>query len=413
MKTDRRAAAALLLAVAAVAAAAPARAQERPAPPAAPPASPAAPPAATAAPSKEARLAALDRGLAWLRGKAEAGKWTVQGKPEPGVTALALSALLSRPGGVAKEDHAVVEAGLEWLLSLEKEDGGIYIDRNANYTTSLALDALARSPRHRGLPAVARAVAFLRTLQFHEEAPESRKAAKGDSRHGGIGYGSDPTQPDLSNTQFALESLRAAGVPASDPAVQRAVVFLQRTQNRKENETADEPREWKDPAGGAPLVRSNDGGANYRPGDSKAGVVARPDGKKELRSYGSMTYALVKCYLFAGIGADDPRVKDAAAWIRRHYTWEENPGFADAAGGQMGLYYYYATAARTLAMLGEGAAGNDAGGKPRDWRGDLAGKLLSVQKADGSFANASDRWMEGLPEIATAFALKALAETVE
>ena len=33
-----------------------------------------------------------------------------------------------------------------------------------------------------------------------------------DIYYGGIGYGSDPTQPDLSNTQFALESLRAAGV---------------------------------------------------------------------------------------------------------------------------------------------------------------------------------------------------------
>jgi squalene-hopene/tetraprenyl-beta-curcumene cyclase len=230
---------------------------------------------------------------------------------------------------------------------------------------------------------------------------------RADLRYGGMGYGSDPTQPDLSNSQFAIESLRAAGVPESDPAFQRALVFLRRSQNRKENETGDEPtqRAGED---GKILVRASDGGANYRPFDSKAGAVARPDGKLETRSYGSMTYALLKCYVYAGVKRDDPALQDAVKWIREHYTWEENPGFPEAALAQQGLFYYYATAAKALEMLGEGAAGAGPDGKPRDWKGDLAARLLGIQKPDGSWVNPNDRWMEGLPEVSTAFALKAL-----
>ena len=359
---------------------------------------------------RAARLAAYDRGLEFLRGKAVEGKWGPPGKADPGVTALVLTAYLERPGGVAEKDRALVDGAAAWLLSLQKADGGIYEEANANYTTSLAVQALSLHGKERHREAVDGAVAFLRRMQFFEEGGEGRVVPESDLRYGGMGYGSDPTQPDLSNTQFALESLRAAGVPETDPAYRRALVFLRRTQNRKENETEGEPRE-KAGEGGRVLVRSSDGGASYRPFDSKAGELARPDGKREVRSYGSMTYALLKCYLYAGLGPGDPAVADAAKWIRSNYTWEENPGFLDPKLAQQGLFYYYATAARALDLLGEGAAGAGPGGKPRDWRADLSGRLLALQKPDGSWVNPNDRWMEGLPEVSTAFALKALAPT--
>jgi squalene-hopene/tetraprenyl-beta-curcumene cyclase len=259
--------------------------------------------------------------------------------------------------------------------------------------------------------AMTKAAGFLRKMQFFEGGVEGRVVQKADLRYGGMGYGSDPTQPDLSNSQFALESLRAAGVPEDDPAFQRALVYLRRTQNRKENETEGEPAS-RGAEDGKVIVHAADGGATYRPFDSKAGNFERPDGKLEARSYGSMTYALLKCYLYAGLKADDPRVRDAAKWIREHYTWEENPGFSDPKGAQQGLFYYYATGARTLAMLdAAGPEGAGAWGKPVDWKGDLARKLLAIQKPDGSWENGNDRWMEAVPEVATAFALKALSQT--
>ena len=33
-----------------------------------------------------------------------------------------------------------------------------------------------------------------------------------------------------------------------------------------------------------------------------------------------MTYTGLKTFLYAGVGKDDPRVKAAVDWIRRHYT---------------------------------------------------------------------------------------------
>ena len=42
-----------------------------------------------------------------------------------------------------------------------------------------------------------------------------------------------------------------------------------------------------------------------------AGEYTGADGKRMLRSYGSMTYAGLKSMIFAGVGPDDPRVKAA------------------------------------------------------------------------------------------------------
>jgi squalene-hopene cyclase-like protein/prenyltransferase/squalene oxidase-like repeat protein len=385
-----------VLSAAALAAPAPCRAEEAPKP----------------ADTKAARTAAYDRGLEFLRSRAVEGKWGPPAKADPGVTALAATAFLERPGGVAEKDRPVVDAAVAWLRSLQKANGGIYEEANGNYTTALAVQALVLHGKEGDREAVDKALGFLRRMQFCEEGGEGRRAAKGDLNYGGIGYGSDPTKADLSNTQFALDSLRAAGVPESDPAFQRALVFLRRTQNRKENETEGEKSELlgKD---GKTYVRSADGGAGYTPFESKAGALARPDGKMEVRSYGSMTYALLKCYLYAGLKASDAAVADAVKWIAANYSWEENPGFPDPKEAQQGLYYYFATASRALEALGDAADLKGPDGKSRDWRGDLAWKLLSLQKPDGSWVNPNGRWEEGLPEVSTSFALKALAKTVK
>ena len=116
-----------------------------------------------------------------------------------------------------------------------------------------------------------------------------------------------------------------------------------------------------------------------------------------------MTYAGLKSFLYAGVGKDDPRVKAAIDWIRKHYTVTENPGQKDA-----GLYYYYHTFAKAMDALGEDPF-VDAKGVKHDWRQELFDELKKRQKANGSWANSNGAFLESLPELATAFALLALS----
>ncbi len=366
--------------------------------------------------SPEARAAAYERGLAFLRQAAVDGAWGVpasRGRPprrEASITALALTAFRSRPAGAAAEDGPLLASAADWLASLQGADGGIHEGSNPTYTTALAVEALAADGAPARAEVVAKAVSFLRRMQFGEDGGEGRVVQRADPRYGGFAAGPDGTEADLSHSQFAADALRAVGAGTEDPAFRRLVTFLDRCQNRRANETEGEPREWKE--GDVTLLRSADGGAGFAPGVSKAGSVLRPDGRRELRSYGSMTFALLKCYALAGIPREDGRVRDALRWVRGRYSWRSNPGFDGPREGLQGLFYYYATGARALALLGPGAAGQAAPGRDRNWKEDLAGVLLRRQAADGSWSNAADTWMEPLPAVATGYALRALAETL-
>ncbi len=77
--------------------------------------------------------------------------------------------------------------------------------------------------------------------------------------------------------------------------------------------------------------------------------------------------------------------------------------------GAEGLYYYYQAMAKAM-----NAAGIDKlkleDGTEADWRKDLAGKLLSTQREDGSWLNDNGRWMESNPVLVTAYSVMALQE---
>src|SRR5690606_28125717 len=118
-----------------------------------------------------------------------------------------------------------------------------------------------------------------------------------------------------------------------------------------------------------------------------------------LRSYASMTYAGLKSMVYAGVKADDPRVKAAKEWIAKNYDLNSNPGMGDA-----GLYYYYQTFSKALDAIGQDEL-TDANGKKHSWRADLVEALAQRQNADGSWTNSNSRWMEGDPNLATGFAL--------
>jgi squalene-hopene/tetraprenyl-beta-curcumene cyclase len=116
-----------------------------------------------------------------------------------------------------------------------------------------------------------------------------------------------------------------------------------------------------------------------------------------------MTYAGLKSMLYAAADKNDPRVKAAVAWLRRHWSVSENPGM-----GQVGIYYYYHTMAKALATLGEDHF-VDAMGTKHAWRVELFDELARRQNPNGSWTNSADRWYEGDPNLVTGYVLMALS----
>jgi squalene-hopene/tetraprenyl-beta-curcumene cyclase len=291
------------------------------------------------------------------------------------------------------------------VLSHRQKDGGIYrpglmLD---NYYTSVALMFLASQPR--GDRDVAKAIRdaqlWLTTMQWTEsrDGPDGKPVTADNAWYGGAGYGNSK-RPDLSNTQMMLEALHQSGLPASDPAYQKALKFISRCQML--SQTNDQPF----------AAESSDGGFIYSPaggGESKAGYT-EVNGRKVLRSYGSMTYAAFKSMLYANLARNDPRVKAALEWIRGHYTLDENPNMPGAQSKQ-GLYYYYNVFAKALEAWGQDTI-VDAGGTRHNWREDLIAQLVKLQRQDGTWLNDADRWYEGNPHYITALAVLSLQEAV-
>ena len=351
--------------------------------------------------------AAATSALAWLAAQQKEGRFGFMGREDGGITALALSATARTCRRLGQPLPPWVGPGLDWLVSLQKENGSIHSGGLAVYTTSAAVMALADAGRPQDRAAIERAALFLKVVQSDEGEGYDRDH---DWGYGGIGYGS-AMRPDLSNTQFGLEAMKTAGVPADDEAMQRAILFLQRCQNSPEVNPL--PIEVAD---GRTVVAGTDGGAAYHPGESKAGLVDNGDGTFTTRSYGSMTYALLKCYLFAGLPLEDGRVQAALKWIAANWTVEINPGFdpKSANGAEyQGLFYYWFTMAKALDAAGvESLTTPD--GKAHAWRDELLRKLLSVSFTEGFWSNGkSSRWMEEFPVLATSYALAAMDHCLE
>lgn len=354
-------------------------------------------PATEAAPADskalaEKRKAAIAKAVAFLLAKQNPdGSWG-DAKAGVGVTGLATQALLF--AGKTVKDEPVKKA-VELIVKTQKEDGGIYDDGGlANYCTCIAVQVLVKADKEAYAAPIKKAMAFLTKHQWDdvESVDKQEKADKNDPRFGGAGYGKS-ARPDLSNTQYFADALQAAGVPKDDPAWARMLVFVSRCQaNSETNDSAI-----------TKIVTQDDGGFVYSTAESKA-TVDLPDGRKGLRSYGSMTYAGFKSMLYASVSKNDPRVKAALVWIQKHWGFEENPEM-----GQSGLYYYYQTSAKALKAFGEDKV-LDARQRPHDWRAEITESLLKRQKDDGSWTNPSDRWFEGNPLIPTSYSVVALAD---
>lgn len=360
--------------------------------------------AAFQAPANAAEMTA--KAVEFLRSRqGKEGSWSGD-RGVPGVTALVVTALL-RSNCVQPDDPAITKA-LAYLEKYIGPHGGLSESRQSVYSTSVALMAFHEANKGGKYDAIIKGSQdFLKGAQYDEDDGKNPD----DPHYGGMGYGDGNSRPDLSNTAFMMEALRDSGIPADDPALKKAIVFVSRCQNLK-SEYNDQPFAEK----------VNDGGFIYTSGavappPGRAGAGREAEAAKTraeaaadaqalgggIRSTAGMTYSGLKSMLYAGLSRDDLRVQAALRFIAQNYSLESNPG-----GGQRGLYYYYLMFARALETLGDDQV-VDAQGKSHDWRADLIAALAQRQQPSGAWSNPDDRFMEGDPNIVTSYALMALA----
>jgi squalene-hopene/tetraprenyl-beta-curcumene cyclase len=346
-------------------------------------------PAASPPPDAKAYQQAVDRAVEYFRTKGQAVDGSYSRQTGSGVTSVVTAALLRQ--GLGPDDPLVAKS-LKYLEGVVQPDGGIYAPKSQteNYETALGLMCFADANKdHRYDKIIKAADRCLKGMQWGE----GRSSDQSDPRWGGGGYGRHK-RPDLSNTSFLVDALKAAGNGPDDEAMKRALVFVSRCQNL-ESEQNTMPFATK-------AQGSDVGGFIYTPvggGESPAGKT--PDGG--LRSYGSMTYAGLKSMIFAGVKADDPRVKAAVKWAQMHYGLDTNPGL-----GAAGLYYYYHTFAKALDATGMTLI-DDSKGAKHNWRLELLAELLRRQRSDGSWSNDDNRWLESDPNLVTGYALLCMA----
>ena len=286
------------------------------------------------------------------------------------LTPLVLGALLRVPGTIVPRSAGAVDRALAFITAHTNADGAVgrmeaTAEDYPNYATALTISAFVRTGSSGWSDDIASMVAQLRMQQFSEaNGWEPQHPAYGGWGMGGpIHRPPDAGHVDLSMTRFVLEALRASGVPASDAAMARALVFLDRSQN---------------PDGGFYFSPVN-------PGLNKAGETGAG-----FASYGTATADGVLALRASGVPESDDRIVKGVQWLESHHQADRAPGFGDAQDSwSTGLRFYYAS-----------AIAHALPGLPVQ---------LPPQAHDGSFRNANSLVKEDDPLIATAFAVHVLA----
>ena len=344
--------------------------------------------------------AAIHRGIAYLESKQDAATGSWSQAEFPALTALSVAAIMHNPGRKAADFPASASRGYAFILSNQKPDGGIYAKGLGTYNTALSLYALTLHPEAR--TKLSDALRDCRRFLIGQQADLDKSGVTDSPYDGGIGYGGSLPHSDLSNTHLSLEALYYSKQILEDtpggPGPYKldwnaALTFVSRCQNLEGSNDLPNVK----------VTDSNRGGFVYFPGNSKAGEEEKTDTDVALRSYGSMTYAGLLSFIYADLKPTDRRVSAALKWLSANYTVDENP-FMEAQG----LFYYYHTMAKALALAGLEKIPLKSG-KEANWRGDLSAKLLSLQQSDGSWVNqGSKRWWEDDPVLVTSYAVLSL-----
>ncbi len=284
--------------------------------------------------------------------------------------------------------------GLHWLERLtDRQAGSAEPWRGLTYplfTASYAAQVFARVGDLRRAQSWANVIATLRIRpELGWPVSDPACGAWSDSatppRH--ISPVPDMLAPNISATVLALQGLAAVG--GRDLAAARA--FLEQCQN-----FAAEP------------THLDDGGFFFAPGDpirNKAGVAGRDARGERYRSYGSATCDGLLALRVCGVAEDHPRLRAAREWLRAHADGLQHPG--DWVHGRetarAALVFYFAQGLATVLASA-----------PEKWaaesRRSLREALTAAQADDGSWQGAAPDSCEDEPLLATAFALRALAQ---
>jgi squalene-hopene/tetraprenyl-beta-curcumene cyclase len=319
----------------------------------------------------------LNKAAAYLRQQRKPdGKW----EDHPGITGLAALALMNMPGADPAAIRTELKPSLDWIASLAKPDGGIYDKTTPHYVTAISVMTLVTAGRPQDKAIIEKARAFIAERMLDEGEGVKRD----EIWYGGMGYGAsrpDGRQADIISLEYAVRALKESGLPSDNAAYEKAITFLQRTQNNSETNT----QKWA----------ANDGGFVYYPG-----FTYHADGG--TKSYGSATYAGVLSYTWANVKKTDPRVQAVLKWVRDNYTVDENPGM-----GQKTVYYYYMVFAKALEAVGEPVI-VDSKGRSHVWREDLGRKLVSLQHPEGYWVNEVKDEMQDNKVLVTTFTMSAI-----
>lgn len=353
---------------------------------------------------------ALGAGVRWLaaRQNADGGfgpsidKGALAGASDVGLSAFAAYALARSPESARGPAKAMLEKGIAFLLSRQQSDGSIADPREPSlleYKTSVALLALVAHDRGRHAAAIEKAREFIKSRQFVEKQGFSRESPS----YGGFGYDPSPKgQANLSVVSIVSQALHESGLSSGDKVWEQVQVFLSRGQNAPKIDPVLEKLK---------IGSTRDYGFRYGPDQTRGQTATLADGTRTFSSYGSMTYAGLLSFLYAGVTKDDERVKGAFAWISQNFHLELNPGMATEAEpqkGLQGLFYYYHTMAKALSVYGE-AVVTDKRGVRHDWALELGERLAAIQQPGGWWVNKESRWLEDKPELASSYAIVALS----
>ncbi len=304
--------------------------------------------------------------------------------------------------------------GAEYLAARVRADGSIDDGPIGMiypvYTASAAVIALT----HLDFPAShAARDAWLRELR-RRQLTEELGWRPDDPAFGGWGYSIEPpskdnavlvpgsqVDADLSSTLFAVGALRMAGMGADDPAIRKALTFIERCQNVAERDHDRDPQ-------------YDDGGFFFSQTDpvrNKAGVAGTDRrGRLRYHSYGSTTADGLRALLRCGLSQNHPRVSAARAWLERHFSAAFHPGIFESARelDRDAMYFYYAWsiahAFRSLGIMEIHSQGQRVA-----WAEALSQELIRRQRGNGTWANRFTASKEDDPLVATSFAAGALA----
>jgi hypothetical protein len=351
-------------------------------------------------------------------------------------TAMVLSGIYGTK--VWDADSSMVKESVQFLLETQETGGGwsyapvdvmpaakgvraVYI---TGIVAGLFADLNNEGPWKGKLnTAIAHATDYLKQSQVGNAEGPAPDYDKNKAGYGGWAYSKEEIgeavdkkgkpASNMSTSSFAVDALHKCGVARDDPMWDAALTFFKRNQNA--GEVQDEAFEALYNGKKVKMAAKDSpdyGGSIYSEETSKAGVNENADGTVTLNSYGTMTYNLLRAYIFCGLEKDSLPVKLAWGWIQRNYTVERVPGYPKATDNEQGLYYYFMSMGKTLDALGVDTVEEPERGFKHNWREDLVKALKGRQKSDGLWVNSdNDRWQEDSPVLCTCYALIALRHT--